>query len=64
MREKSDTFDSFRNLCIKMTNEKNCNIGKIVRIRSDHSKEFKHSIFTDFCNKYGISYEFSLPKTP
>ncbi|XP_062073656.1 uncharacterized protein LOC133777911 [Humulus lupulus] len=47
-REKSDTFDAFKNLCIKLRVEKDCNIGKIVRIRSDH----------------GISHEFSAPKTP
>ena len=47
IREKSDTFDSFKNLCIKLKNEKNYNIGRIVRI----------------CNKYSISHEFSSPKT-
>ena len=64
VREKSDTFDSFRNLCIKLKNEKNCNIGKIVRIRSDHGKEVENTIFVDFCNKHGITHEFSSPKTP
>ena len=64
IREKSNTFDSFRNLCIKLKNEKNCNIGRIVRIRSDHGKEFENSIFPDFCNEYGISHQFSSLKTP
>ena len=27
-REKYDTFDSFRNLCIKLKNEKNYKIGR------------------------------------
>ena len=62
--EESDTFDFFRNLCIKLKNEKNCNIGRIIRIRSDHGKEFENSIFSDFCNKYRISHEFSSLKTP
>ena len=64
IREKLDTFDSFRNLCIKFKKEKNYNIGRIVRIRSDHEKEFKNYIFCDFCNEYGISHDFSSPKTP
>ena len=29
IREKSDTFDSFKNLCLKLKNEKNCNIGQL-----------------------------------
>ena len=64
IRKKSDTFDSFRNLCIKLKNEKNCDIGKLVRIRSDHSKEFENTIFAYFCNKHSISHEFSSLKTP
>ena len=63
IRENSDTFESFKNLCLKLKNEKNCNIGRIIRIRSDRGKEFKNSIFSDFCDKFGISYEFSSPKT-
>ena len=38
LREKSDTFDNFRNLCVKLQNDENSNIDKIVRIRSDHGK--------------------------
>ena len=64
IREKSDTFNSFRNLYINLKNEKNCNISKIVRIRSCHDKEFENIIFADFFNKHGISHEFSSPKTP
>ena len=45
IREKSDTFDSFKELCLKLKNEKNSNIGRIVRIRSDHGQEFENSIF-------------------
>ena len=64
IREKLDIVDSFRNLYIKLKNEKNYNIGRIVRIRSDHRKEFENSIFSYFYNEYGISYEFFSPKTP
>ena len=35
IREKSDTFDVFRDLCLKVQKEKDCGI---VRIRSDHGK--------------------------
>ena len=62
--EKSVTFDSFRNLCIKLKNEKNYKIGRIVRIKSDHGKEFENSIFSNFCNEFGISHEFFSPRIP
>lgn len=42
IREKSDTFEVFNTLCIKLKNEKDCNIGKIVRTRSDDGKEFEN----------------------
>ena len=64
IRKKLDTFDSFRNLCIKFKNEKNYNISRIVRIRSDNGRELENSIFSNFYNKYGISHKFSSPKTP
>ena len=62
IREKSDTFEIFKNLCTRLKREKDCNIGKIVRIISDHGKEFENSIFVGLCNKHGISHEFSTPK--
>ena len=48
----------------KLKNEKDINIRKIVRIRSDHGKEFQNTIFAKFCDKHGIAHEFSAPKTP
>ena len=48
----------------KIESEKNSNIGKIVRIRSDHEKEFENIIYANFCDKYGIVHKFSTPKTP
>ena len=36
----------------------------IVKIRSDHGKEFKNAKFDAFCNEHGIKKEFSAPKTP
>ena len=35
-----------------------------MRIRSDHGREFKNIIIAEFCDKNGISHEFSAPKTP
>ena len=36
----------------------------IVKIRSDHGKEFKNSKFETCCNEHGIKKEFSALKTP
>ena len=64
IREKSDTFDVFKALCSRLQTEQCCNIGKIVRIRSDHGREFENAIFAEYCDKHGIAHEFSAPKTP
>ncbi|XP_062100918.1 uncharacterized protein LOC133806847 [Humulus lupulus] len=63
-REESYTFYAFKSLCLKLCVEKYCNIGKIVRIRSDHGKEFENTVYDEFCKSKGISHEFSAPKTP
>ena len=36
----------------------------IVKIRSDHGKEFENARFESFCEKNGIKKEFSAFKTP
>ena len=64
LKEKYDTFNAFKKLCVKLKNEKNCLIGKIMRIQSDHDREFENTIYAEFCDRYGISHEFSVPKTP
>ena len=51
-------------MCKKLKIEKDVNIGKIVRIRSDHGKEFENAIFANFCDKHAIAHEFFIPKTP
>ena len=61
LREKSQTFEMFQILVKKLMVEKN---SKIVRIRSDHGKEFENGQFDDFCNENGIKHEYSAPKTP
>ena len=36
----------------------------IISIRSDHGREFDQLKFDLFCSKYGISHNFSAPRTP
>jgi len=60
IREKSDTFKAFTDLCIQLQREKDRDI---VRIRSDHGTEFENSKFHDFCTGEGIKHEFSSPIT-
>ncbi|CAJ2662740.1 unnamed protein product [Trifolium pratense] len=61
IRKKSETFDMFKDLCIQLQREKN---NVVLRIRSDHGKEFENSRFSDFCASEGIIHEFSSPITP
>jgi hypothetical protein len=60
LREKSDAFDAAQHLFKKIQVEQNC---QIMRIRSDHGREFKNSKFKEFCLSYGIKQEFSSPIT-
>ena len=55
---------SLKGYAKKLKNEKDINIGKIVRIQSDHGKEFENTIFAKFCDKHGIVHEFFASKTP
>ena len=64
LREKSYTFNAFKILFLKLMREKNRQLKKATRIRSDHGKEFENSYFTNFCNKRGIDHEFSAATTP
>jgi hypothetical protein len=61
LREKSDTFCAFKDLCKQLQREKD---SVIVRIRSDHGREFENSRFSEFCTAEGIGHEFSSPITP
>ena len=61
IKEKSDFFEVFNELCQKLQREKDCGI---VRIRSDHGKEFENNKFDEFCSSEGISHEFSSLITP
>jgi len=61
IREKSDTFEVFKDLCTQLQREKD---SAIVRIRSDHGTEFENAKFYDYCSSEGIEHEFSSPITP
>ncbi|CAJ2661891.1 unnamed protein product [Trifolium pratense] len=61
IRQKSETFDEFKDLCLQLQKENDCGI---LRIRSDHGKEFENSKFAEFCAAEGIAHEFSSPITP
>ena len=61
LRKKSEAFDKMERLCKRLQNEKGV---PIVKIRSDHGKEFENAKFEAFCNEHGIKKEFSAPKTP
>ncbi|XP_065617173.1 uncharacterized protein LOC136062257 [Quercus suber] len=61
LREKSEACDKMQRLCKRLQNEKEV---PIVKIRSDHGKEFENAKFESFCEKHSIKKEFSAPKTP
>ncbi|MCH86050.1 retrovirus-related pol polyprotein from transposon tnt 1-94 [Trifolium medium] len=61
IREKSDTFEVFKDLCIQLQREKDL---LIVKIRSDHGREFENARFNEFCTSEGIKHEFSSAITP
>jgi hypothetical protein len=61
IREKSDVFEVFKDLCLKLQREKE---SQVIKIRSDHGKEFENSKFAEFCSSEGIHHEFSSPITP
>ena len=48
-------------LCKRLQNEKGVSI---VKIRSDHGREFENARSKSFCGKNWIKKEFSTPKTP
>lgn len=61
IKEKSYTFEVFKDLCQRLQREQK---NLIVRIRSDHGKEFENAKFYEFLSSKGIGHEFSSPITP
>ncbi|XP_019185052.1 PREDICTED: uncharacterized protein LOC109180022 [Ipomoea nil] len=60
-KDKSETLEAFKTLALKLQKERN---EPIIRIRSDHGREFDNNLFDTFCNQTGITHEYSAPKTP
>ena len=61
MKDKVKATEKMIYLCKKLQVEKDT---VIVRIRSDHGKEYENTKLVTFCNDQGTHQEFSSPKTP
>ena len=61
LREKSEACEKLEILCKRLQNEKGV---PIVKIRSNHGKEFENARFESFCEKNEIKKQFLAPKTP
>jgi len=61
LKSKDDSYDVFSKFCIQVQSEKEL---KILKVRSDHGGEFENEPFDIFCEKHGVIYEFSSPRTP
>ena len=59
LREKLEACDKMERLCKRLQNEKGV---LIVKIRSDHGKEFENAKFEAFCSEHGIKKEFLAQK--
>lgn len=57
LQEKSEAFESFILLCLRVEVEKDC-------IRTSHGREFENEEFLMFCNNKSINHELSVAKTP
>lgn len=60
LREKSETFQSFKMLALELSNEK----GSITQVQSDHGGEFENQAFDQFLQEQGIRRQFAAPRTP
>ena len=60
LRDKSEAFEAFEELWVKLAKEHNHKLFKIIRIRSDHGKEFENFLFRIFCSRNNIEHEFSV----
>ena len=61
LREKSEACEKMEKLCKRLQKGKRV---PIIKIRSDHGKEFENAKFEAYCNEHGIKKEFSAPKIP
>jgi hypothetical protein len=58
LQDKSDAFDAAQQLFKKIQIEQNC---PIMRIRSDHGREFENARFEEFCHSHDIQQEIFIP---
>jgi len=61
LRTKDEAYDVFSNFSTHEQSEKEM---KILKVRSDHGREFEYEPFETFCEKHGIIHEFSSLRTP
>ena len=61
LRDKSEAFINFKDIGLKIQNEKGY---PIERIRRDRGIEFDDFDFLEICHSLGIKHEFSAPRTP
>jgi hypothetical protein len=58
---KDDTFEAFVKFSNVIQNQLSL---KIISLRSDHGGEFVNHRFENYCDKFGISHNFSCSRTP
>ncbi|CAM8943748.1 unnamed protein product [Rhodiola kirilowii] len=51
LREKSDAVQAFVQLCTQLEREREDKNEHIVKVQSDHGKEFENAALADFCSK-------------
>ena len=59
LKEKSEACEKLKILCKRLQNEKGV---PIVKIRSDHGKEFENARFESFVRRMGSKRNFQPPK--
>ena len=61
LEHKDQTFETFKVFKAFVENQTNL---KIKMLRSDNGGEYSSNEFNDFCAKYGIKRQFTIPYTP
>ena len=60
LKNKNELFQIFAKFNKSVQKEKSA---EIIKVRSDHGKEFENSEFISFCEDHGITHQFSAPRT-
>ncbi|CAM8990088.1 unnamed protein product [Rhodiola kirilowii] len=55
LREKSDAVQAFVQLCTRLERKREDKDEHIIKVRSDHGKEFENATLAEFCSKRGIT---------